>query len=131
MKKKQRECQLAKELKNEKQKQAEFRPQWRVFMHSCTELVEMEAREKQQKEKEKVDAVKRKLQFEQTQREEVKKKKEKEQKKEREARKQTTPRKHNVEVVSLFSSDDEPAVKKGRIYIYVQFLLNVCPAWKY
>ena len=40
----------------------------------------MEAREKQLKEKEKVDAVRRKLQFEQTQREEEKKK-EKEHKK--------------------------------------------------
>ena len=35
-------------------------------MHSLAELVEMEAREKQQKEKEKVDAVMRKLQFEYT-----------------------------------------------------------------
>ena len=98
-------------------------------MHSNDELKEMEARERQKKEKEKVNAVKRKFQFEQSQREEEEKKKEKEHKTEREGskrkakeRKQTTPRKHQVEVVSLFSSDEEPAAKKGRnidLYLFM------------
>ena len=63
--KKRRECELALELQKEKEMQEEIRHQWRVFMHSNDELKEMEARERQKKEKEKVDAVKRKLQFEQ------------------------------------------------------------------
>ena len=88
-------------------------------MHSHAELKEMKVRERQKKEREKVNAVKRKLQFEQSQREEEEKKNEKEHKIEREGRKQTTPRKCQVEVVSLFSSDKEPAAKKGRIYLFI------------
>ena len=37
----------------------------------------------------------------------------------KEAWKQTTPMKLKVEVVSLFSSDDEPAIKKGRKIICI------------
>ena len=93
----------------------------------------MEARERQKKEKDKVDAVKRKLQFEQSQREEEEKKKEKEHKTEREGskrkakeRKQTTPRKCQVEVVSLFSFNKEPSATKGRIYIFIyEYIYNI------
>ena len=102
-------------------------------MHSNDELKEMEARERQKKEKEKVNAVKRKLQYEQSQREQKEKKKEKEHKTEREGnkrkakeRKQTTPRKCQVEVVSLFSSNEQPAAKKGRIYIFIyEYIFNI------
>ena len=136
--KKRRERELALELQKEKGKQEEIQHQWRVFMHSDDELKEMEARERQKKEKEKVDAVKRKLQFEQSQREEEQKKKEKEHKIEREGskrkakeRKQKKPRKHQVEVVSLFSSDEEPAAKKGiyigYIYIYIYYIYTYIP----
>ena len=124
--KKRREHELALELQKEKGKQEEIRHQWGVFMHLNDELKEMQARERLKKEKDEVDAVKRKLQFEQSQREEEEKKKEKEHKNEREGskrkakeRKQTTPRKCQAEVVSLFSSYEEPAAKKGRIYIYI------------
>ena len=102
-------------------------------MHSNDELKEMEARERQKKKKEKVDAVKRKLQFGQSQRGEEEKKKEKEHKTEREGskrkakeRKQITPSKCQVDVVSLFSSNEEPAAKKGRIYIFIyEYIYNI------
>ena len=120
MEQKKKEKELTKELKIEKKKQEEVRKQWCIFMHSRKELKEMERREKWEKEKEKVDAVKRRLAFEEKERKEEEKKKEEQRQKEKESRKQKTPtKKRNVDVVSLFSSDDEPPVKKGKIHIYM------------
>ena len=89
-------------------------------MHSTKELAKMERKEKQAKEQEKVNAVKRRLQFEEKERKEEEEKKNEEMQKEKELRKQKTPvKKRNVKVVSLFSSDEELPVKKGKIEIHI------------
>ena len=99
-------------------------------MHSTKEMAKMERREKQTKEQEKVDAVKRRLQFEEKERREEEKKKNEEMQKDKKLRKQKTPaKKRNVEVVSPFSSDEEPPVKKGKIhrhqYIYIYIYIYI------
>ena len=98
-KKKQEEDALRK-LREEKEKQAKIRHQWRIFMHSRKELAEMEKQEKARKE---VEAMKRKLIFEKEEKEKEEKKKEEQRRQEKQKmrdevekkRKQKTPKKGN------------------------------------
>ena len=76
---------------NRQEKQEEMRHQWQVFMHSTKELAKMKRKEKQAKEQEKVNAIKRRLQFEEKETKEEEKKNNTEVQREKESRKQKTP----------------------------------------
>ena len=85
----------------------------------------MERREKEEKARQEVDAVKRRLVFEKEEREKEEKKKEEQRKEENrkrkeeaeKKRKQKTPMKRgHPEEIALFSSDDEIPTKRGRLF---------------
>ena len=107
-------------LREEKAKQEEIHMQWRVFMHLRAELAEMERKEKMAKEKEKVGAVKRKLEFEEeeTRKKEMAAEKRRKLEKDKTSKQKTPVRKKRkeMEAITIFSSRDDlpPEARRGR-----------------